>query len=285
MGKILLTGAAGFLGQRIRNIIPKDKLFCIDNTPGEDINNYDLTLNEYTDRLPEIDSVIHLAAVSNHRACIKNPLLAWELNLVATMKLYQTCITKGCKHFIFTSSEWVYGDKSNANMPWVESDLQNTEKLGVYALTKLITEKALMQIKSPLCSISIFRLAILYGFRKENLSAVEAIAYKVKKNEPVEVQSGDTARCYLHVDDCSSLLHKALNLKKEGIWNLTGPDLVTLKDIYITATKLTGNNPGFHEVQKSNSTIRNLDSSKFNQTWKFKTRSMLEGLKEVLQID
>ncbi len=283
MTQLLLTGAAGFLGSAIRKAYPGAGLYPIDSqATAEDLISMDLLSPGFESGLPDkIESVIHLAAIASDRACKSAPLDAWALNLNSTLKLYKACASRGCRKFIFASSEWIYGDQSPGKA-WTENDSVSMEGLGVYALSKLTAEYALRQLAQASCDLVILRLAILYGPRTNGLSAVESIAFQVANNEKVEVNSGATARCYLHVEDAASAMLKAAQSNLSGVYNVSGESLCSLRDVYDIAGHLTGNRPGFHERSPAASTVRNTDGRKLMSQLDWKPRSFRQGLSDLL---
>jgi nucleoside-diphosphate-sugar epimerase len=285
MAELLLTGAAGFLGHAIRRQYQGSEIFPVDTQATESgVMTVDLLDPYFEKHLPDqIGSVIHLAALSSDRACRASPLTAWELNLNATLKLYAACAARGCQKFVFASSEWIYGDQSSARA-WREEDRVSPAGLGVYALSKLTAEYALQQVAQPSCDLVIYRLAILYGPRTAGLSAVESIAYQVARNEKVEVNSGATARCYLHVEDAAAAMLQGTQSDLKGVYNVSGGMLFTLRDVYDVAGRLTGNRPGFHERDTGATTVRNIDGSKLARELGFRPRRFQQGLEDLLEL-
>ena len=284
MKTILLTGAAGFLGSAIRRQAGGADIFSIDtraNAP--DIVALDLLDPKFEVKLPaQIEAVIHLAAFSSDSACKNEPLTAWELNLNATLKLYAACAARGCRKFLFASTEWIYGDQATSK-PWREDDPVLPAGLGVYALSKFTAEFALRQVAQPSCQLLVYRLAILYGPRTGGLSAVESIAFQVARNEPVDVNSGATARCYLHVDDAAAAMLKGARSGLAGIYNVAGDALYSLRDVHDIAARFTGNAPGFHEKNAAAATVRNIDGTKLKRDLGWEPRRFQQGVEELLE--
>jgi len=281
MSVCVLTGASGFLGSAIRRKASPEVLFCADAVSADpDVQAIDLLDKDAPAHLPDrIDEVIHLAAISSDPACRANPLLAWEMNLLATLRLYEAAAARGCRKFLFSSTEWVYGDTAGIRK---ESDPLSVENLGVYALTKLAAERALLQIEKPGCEVLILRLAILYGPRKTGFSAVESIIHRVMEDTPVEVQSGKTARCYLHVEDAAEAFLLAQKTELRGVRNLTGPDLVTLADVFETACAVTGTRPPFVEKNPAVMTVRELDGTPLWNELHWRPRRLRGGVEDLL---
>lgn len=281
---VLLTGAGGFLGQAVNAHSDGINIFAIDSAPSDHgaWHTVDIRNPPADGCLPErIDSAIHLAAVANDRACRENPLEAWEVNVAAAIRLYQICADRGCRTFIFSSSEWVYGG-GNSPAPRKESEDLPLGGLGTYALSKLAAEFALKQIERDACKLLIFRLGILFGLRASGFSAVESVALTVARNEAVSVQSASNARCYLHVEDAAIALIHACDSGLRGVFNLAGDELISLADVYQTACALTGNSPGISESRPESCTVRNLDSSALRAAMRWKPQLFSIGLRQVI---
>jgi NADH dehydrogenase len=115
---LLITGAAGFVGTQLLAHLDISKyrhIYCLDRKQ-EDIQLPDLTEQErekittiqadlsdstaYESILEQVDSVIHLAAVTGK----VNPKDYFKINAYATMLLLDRCKKAGVKHFLFFSS-------------------------------------------------------------------------------------------------------------------------------------------------------------------------------------
>ena len=56
---------------------------------------------------------MHFAAKKAIGESMKEPLMYYENNLVGSMNLFKMMEKYDCKHFIFSSTAGVYGDKDN----------------------------------------------------------------------------------------------------------------------------------------------------------------------------
>ncbi|MEI6033597.1 MAG: NAD(P)-dependent oxidoreductase [Verrucomicrobiae bacterium] len=281
---ILLTGAGGFLGQAVQAQAGDRKISAIDLIPSHNGSwqAVDIRSSGIDSALPEnLDEVIHLAAIANDRACRENPIDAWDINVGAAIRLYKACASRGCRTFVFASSEWVYGDSSSPDAR-KESEELTLGGLGTYALTKLAAEFALKQVEQESCKLLVFRLGILFGRRTSGLSAVESVARAVASNEAVVVQSAETARCYLHVEDAATAMLHACDAGLRGVYNLAGDQLISLGDVYRAACDLTGNRPGLSESRPEACTVRNLDSNALRGIFGWRPQHFSSGLRDVI---
>lgn len=159
--KILLTGAAGFIGMHVAQILLKR---------GEDVVGID-NLNDYYDpklklaRLEQLKPhanfhfvkgdisermameelfakehfkrVINLAAQPGVRYSLKNPHAYVQSNIVGFANLLEGCRHHGVEHFVYASSSSVYG--ANTKMPFSVDDNVD-HPVSLYAASKKANE-------------------------------------------------------------------------------------------------------------------------------------------------
>ena len=159
--KILLTGAAGFIGMTtaLRLLERGDEVVGLDN-----LNNYyDVSLKE--SRLARLtpaknfrfakldvadqtgisalfasekfDRVIHLAAQAGVRYSLQNPHAYIESNVVGFTNILEACRHTKVGHLVYASSSSVYG--GNTKMPFSEHDSVD-HPVSLYAATKKANE-------------------------------------------------------------------------------------------------------------------------------------------------
>lgn len=159
--KILLTGAAGFIGMTtaLRLLARGDEIVGLDN-----LNDYyDVTLKEnrlkrllqhtgfrfvkmdVADRpgmaqlftAEKFDRVIHLAAQAGVRYSLQNPHAYIDSNIVGFMNILEGCRHEKVQHLVYASSSSVYG--GNTKMPFSEHDSVD-HPVSLYAATKKANE-------------------------------------------------------------------------------------------------------------------------------------------------
>jgi UDP-glucuronate 4-epimerase len=159
--KILLTGAAGFIGMTtcLRLLARGDQVVGLDN-----LNDYyDVQLKR--DRLARLqghanfrfvkadvadraameqlfaserfDRVIHLAAQAGVRYSLQNPQAYVDSNIVGFMNILEGCRHSQVQHLVYASSSSVYG--GNTRMPFSERDSVD-HPVSMYAATKKANE-------------------------------------------------------------------------------------------------------------------------------------------------
>ena len=159
--KILLTGAAGFIGMAtaLRLLARGDEVVGLDN-----LNDYyDVALKQarlaqltaqpgfrfvkmdVADRpgmavlfdAERFDRVVHLAAQAGVRYSLKNPNAYIDSNVVGFMNLLEGCRHSAVQHLVYASSSSVYG--GNTKMPFSEHDSVD-HPVSLYAATKKANE-------------------------------------------------------------------------------------------------------------------------------------------------
>jgi len=159
--RILLTGAAGFIGMHTaqRLLERGDTVLGIDN-----LNDYyDPTLKQarwqrllplqgfegrvldVADRVAmaelfareRVDAVVHLAAQAGVRYSITHPMAYADSNLLGFVNVLEGCRVQQVRHLVYASSSSVYG--GNTKMPFAETDAVD-HPVSLYAATKKANE-------------------------------------------------------------------------------------------------------------------------------------------------
>ncbi|HLC20890.1 MAG TPA: SDR family oxidoreductase, partial [Candidatus Methylomirabilis sp.] len=172
---ILVTGGAGYLGcVLVRELLNKgeavrvfDKLFFGDEGLDEVRDKIDLIQGDlrYFDEaiLDGIDSVIHLAGLSNDPTAEYNPKANHEMNTVATETLAKTCKRRGVKRFVFASTCSIY-DKGLYAEDFLLDETSEVAPRAAYAVSNYEAERILLAMADETFCPVIVRKGTLYGF-------------------------------------------------------------------------------------------------------------------------
>ena len=222
--KILLTGAAGFIGMTtsLRLLARGDEVVGLDN-----LNDYyDVTLKQRRlDRLTphanfkfvkmdvadrvgvadlfakgKFDRVIHLAAQAGVRYSLQNPHAYVESNLEGFTNILEGCRHGGVQHLTYASSSSVYG--GNTKMPFSEHDSVD-HPVSLYAATKKANE-LMAHTYSHLFRLPTtgLRFFTVYGPWGRPDMALFLFTKAILEGRPIDVfNHGNMQRDFTYVDD------------------------------------------------------------------------------------
>ncbi len=222
--KILLTGAAGFIGMHtsLRLLARGDQVVGVDN-----LNDYyDVTLKEA--RLARLTShqafsfhklsvedrqgmaelfarekpqrVIHLAAQAGVRYSLTNPHAYIDANLQGFTNVLEGCRHNGVEHLAYASSSSVYG--GNTKLPFSEHD-NIDHPVSLYAATKKANE-LMAHTYSHLFRLPTtgLRFFTVYGPWGRPDMALFLFTKAILEGKPIDVfNHGKMVRDFTYIDD------------------------------------------------------------------------------------
>ena len=232
--KILVTGAAGFIGAEIvkRLLSEGVQVFGIDNLNSyynplmkerriktiEESNQNHLWsfYKENLENSKKIDEifkkhkphiVINLAAQAGVRYSIENPMSYVESNLVGFLNILEGCRNYKVEHLIYASSSSVYG--GNKITPFNESNSVD-HPVSLYAATKKSNE-ILAHSYSHLFQIPMtgLRFFTVYGPMGRPDMAPMIFADAMLRGKPIHVfNNGEMSRDFTYIDDVLDAIYK-----------------------------------------------------------------------------
>ncbi len=232
MSRILVTGAAGFIGSHVverllergQGVIGLDNLDdfydpaikrrnlarALDASAFELVEG-DIRDARVLDSLPDdVSLIIHLAARAGVRPSIEQPLLYQDVNVRGTQELLEYARRAGVRRFIFGSSSSVYGNAER--VPFSEDDPVD-RPISPYAATKRAGE-LICHTYHHLFGLGIvaLRFFTVYGARQRPDLAIHKFTRLMAAGEPIQ-QYGDgtTQRDYTHVRDILQGVEGALS--------------------------------------------------------------------------
>ena len=232
--KVLVTGAAGFIGANFKiigldnlndyyDVSLKDyRLKEITELNGDFIfikgNIADKTLIESLFKEYEFDIVVNLAAQAGVRYSITNPDAYIESNIIGFYNILEACRHYPVEHLVYASSSSVYG--SNKKVPYSTDDKVDNP-VSLYAATKKSNE-LLAHAYSKLYNIPStgLRFFTVYGPAGRPDMAYFSFTNKLIKGETIQIFNyGNCKRDFTYIDDIvkgiSLVMNKAPE-KKEG---------------------------------------------------------------------
>jgi len=266
--RILLTGAAGFIGSHLAEALLSrgDEVVGIDNFDpfyprAVKLRNLAAArgsgrfeLHERDLRAPGLDAlldrdtvVVHLAARAGVRPSLLEPAEYASCNVAATAALADAAARQGAVRFVFASSSSVYGDDTPA--PCAE-DAPAVGPVSPYAASKRGAE-LMLEAMAPHGGLRVasLRLFTVYGPRQRPDLAIHAFARRIAAGQPVTLYGDGTARRdYTYVADMVAGLLAAIDWTEGapvGVrhFNLAGGEPVGLLDMVETLAAALGKAP------------------------------------------
>ena len=222
--KLLLTGAAGFIGHAtaLRLLARGDQVVGLDNLNAYydvalkqarlaqllPFANFRFTQLDVADReglaalfaAEKFDQVIHLAAQAGVRYSLKNPNAYADSNLTGFVNVLEGCRQNAVQHLVYASSSSVYG--GNTKMPFAESDPVD-HPVSLYAATKKANEQ-MAHTYSHLYGLPTtgLRFFTVYGPWGRPDMAPFLFTNAIVQGKPIDVFNyGNMLRDFTYIDD------------------------------------------------------------------------------------
>lgn len=158
----------------------------------------------------KFDVVINLAAQAGVRYSLENPTAYAESNLMGFLNILEGCRSIKVKHLIYASSSSVYG--LNSSLPF--SEQQSTEHpVSLYAATKKANEM-MAHSYSHLYNIptTALRFFTVYGPWGRPDMAMFLFTKAIIEGKSIKVfNNGDMLRDFTYIDDVTESLSKLIN--------------------------------------------------------------------------
>jgi len=260
MAHILVTGAAGFIGSRLSEVLVAQghavtgvdnlnasydvrmkeyRLRKLQALPGFTFQKMDISDRRAVESLPVFDAVINLAARAGVRDSVADPWLFMETNLTGSLNLLELARQRGIKKFVQASTAGIYG--ANPPLPTPE-EAESDHPLQPYAASKKSVE--------VLChayhfmhdlDVTIFRYFTVYGPAGRPDMVMFRFAKWIAEGQPVHLYgTGEQSRGFTYLDD---IVHGTiLGLKPMGyeIINLGGHEAISINRMTAMLEELIG---------------------------------------------
>jgi UDP-glucuronate 4-epimerase len=249
MQRVLVTGAAGFIGSHVshrlldqgRQVVGLDnlndyydpnlklaRLARLQAREGFSFERLDLADGEALAALfarGAFDGVIHLAAQAGVRYSLKNPGAYVQSNLVGFANILEGCRHHGIKHLVFASSSSVYG--ANTRVPFSVHDNVD-HPMSFYAATKKANELMAHSYANLFqLPVSGLRFFTVYGPWGRPDMALFLFTRAMLAGEPIDVfNHGKMRRDFTYIDDIVEGVVRVLDrvASPEPSWRGDAPD-------------------------------------------------------------
>ena len=302
MGRVLVTGGAGFIGSHVASSLLSrgDEVTVLDNFNdfydpaikranaaallGARIVTGDIRDEALVAKLfaeGRFDAVMHLAAMAGVRPSLLDPLHYADVNVRGTLILLEELRKRPTTRFLFASSSSVYGE--NEKVPFRE-DEDIHHPVSPYAATKRAGE-LLAYTHHHLYGIptSCLRFFTVYGPRQRPEMAIHKFVDAVHRGKPIPFfGDGSTRRDYTYIDDIVDGVLRAIDrCAGYEIYNLGESQTTSLSELVRLIGEVTGKEPVLDRqpMQPGDVLVTYADVSKAREQLGYDPRtSVREGL-------
>ena len=252
--KILITGAAGFIGSNLCEYMLEKgyKVIGLDNFAtghAHNINGFkangNFTFIEGDIRDFEacqkatagVDYVLHQAALGSVPRSLSEPILSNEVNVTGFLNMLEASRQNNIKRFVYAASSSTYGDSKA--LPKVEDEIG--KPLSPYAITKYVNE-LYAEIYSTTYELETIGLRYfnVFGRRQDPNGAYAAVIPKfvdqlIKRTSPIINGDGSFSRDFTYIDNVIQMNELAMLTQNEmainQIFNTAVGDCITIKEM------------------------------------------------------
>lgn len=253
--KILILGVGGKMGPTLAELIRRagGEVIGVDLFPDQKIQQYldqigvqtiraDLTDPAQLEKLPEVEHIILMAGTkfgsSQHES------FTWMMNTYLPGKVLERFPKS---HIVYISSGNVYKFVNVSSKGAAETD--EVEPVGEYAMSRLGGERLVQYFseknQTPACIVRLFYATELrYGIMHD-------IASKIKKYEPIDLTMGYFNQIWQ--GDANAYILKCFSLCQvpAKTINLTGPDVLSVREIATQLGQRMNIEPNFQGKESS----------------------------------
>jgi UDP-glucose 4-epimerase len=303
-GRVVVTGAAGFLGSHVVELLSGTGRFevvamdvarsarsdALAALPGVQFHAADLRDTPAIETLVRgADSVVHLAAV-RMKAAAARPHDAHDVNVGATFDLVSLAARHRLRRFVYASSHLVYGAFDDPNRdPFTEDQGAVRRGLTMYAASKLASEALIEAV----CGDSgpdylALRFGTIYGPRvnlDSNSGLLVAVLTALERGEAPQIPwTRDTVHALVYVADAAEAVVRALDVEHaRTAVNVVGRP-VTAERLYATLIALYGGSPHGIDWRDERARYQLVSAERLRTVLGLQTpTSLMEGLSMLIE--
>lgn len=220
--KVLVTGAAGFIGQLAvraladarHDVVPLDVAF---DRSWDGAERLSADITKPLPKVPGLDAVIHLAAMAVPRECDANPSRAFDVNVCGTLQVLKMAMESGARKVVFSSSAHVYG----VGPKYLPTDETHPLTLGnTYTTTKILGEQLCeLYHENHGLSYTTLRLFNVYGESQGRNYFIPDMMVKARDGV-VHLSGANTTKDFVYVSDVARAIVLAVESPYVGAINI-----------------------------------------------------------------
>jgi len=231
--RVLVTGATGLIGGRlVKRLAANHEVVAITRQEiGEPGANPEWIQLDLADALSpgllpkSIDAVIHLAQSERYNDLPDGAGDVFAINVASTFQLLEYARLAGASRFVLASTGGLYGYGSS---PLRETD--SLEPLNFYFRSKHLAEQLLAGYEDFFQTVTM-RPFFVYGPGRSEM-LVARLAEKVRAGDPITIEGNPGLRLNpIYVEDAARAFEGGLSLDQGGVFNVAGPETVTISEL------------------------------------------------------
>ena len=269
--KYLVLGGNGFIGSHLVKALIKDgdsvRVFDRNASESEDSSgNIEYINGDFTDTfsiaeaLTDIDVVYHLISTTVPSTSNLDMAKDIETNLVSTLGLLSTMVSKGVNKIVFLSSGGtVYGNPKVNPIP----ETHPLNPICSYGIVKVAIEKYLFLFNQLHgLEYNILRVSNPYGANQQRYGVqgvIPTFLMKALKNEPRTVWGdGSIERDYIEIKDLINISVKAGQKMHNDVFNIGSGKLTSLNKIISTIEEVTNQRLNINRLPQRNFDVQSI---------------------------
>ena len=243
---ILITGANGFIGRHLVKRLSKEdcKIIALIRNqniapPFENENvqiiTGDILHRESLHHIPQCEAVFHLAGTLDYAKGADNMM---NVNYQGTKTIIEFCKQRKLKKLVHLSTLAVMSN-GNPLIDLTENDLPPQKQIGIYATSKAMAEKALLDLDESDLEICIIRPPFVWG--SGDSYSLPKIIESINKNIFSWIDNGNYLFSTCHVENLVEGIYKAyLHGKNKEVYYIQDKEQTTIKAFLTDLIKTQG---------------------------------------------
>lgn len=280
--KILLTGAAGFIGRRVlERLEPGHEIAAVVRRAPDASREWvvlDLAQPPVRAKLPErVDAVIHLAQSRRYREFPEGAEDIHAINVDSTFRMLEYARAAGAQSFVLASTGGIYGYSYEAL-----AESSPASPLNFYLTSKHLAE-SLVANYQPFFRTILFRFFFVYGPGQSRM-LVPSLLEKVRKGDQITIAGRPGQRINpIYVDDAVEVFAPALGLDRSDVFNVAGDEIVSIRDLVAVIEEATGEPAHVRHIEPEHEGDLVGDNSRMKEVLGVSPRvSLLDGIRSML---
>ncbi|MGK4008602.1 SDR family oxidoreductase [Sorangium sp. So ce1036] len=288
--RILVTGAGGQLGGRLRHRLSKHAtVIPIGRSDRGAVRACDIRDPQQVEGLfaaLKPDVCIHAAAIADPDQCERDPVDAYATNVAGTDHIADAC-ERHRSRLVFISTDYVFSGREHA---YTETDVPGP--LQIYGWSKLTAERRVTAVAASI----VLRLPLVYGPpRAPDGGFVRTVEQSLRRGRVIT--ACDRRQRYpVLADDVADIVWKLLAAPRaSGVYHVSGPEAITRLGWARLIAEIAGHDAdalvrpapedGAEEKGAPRPSPLKLEDARLRQTIDLQLTSLRHGTAQVLQAD